>query len=117
MAVHAFPIANPRSQQVGLFYIADRLAMRESTVGTIVRRVRQLMATHNFPPPLGYRQWRGELVQGAIAVTMRSFWLKDAVDAFFDGHGTTPPIAETLERQALAAHASALDRNAAGLAA
>lgn len=112
MAVHAFPLANPRVQQVGPFYIAERLGMRDATIKTLVQRIRQLIEGHGFPPPLGYRQWRGELVSGAAAVCMRSYWIKEAVDAFFDGTGTTPPIAAALQSAELAAHGSELDRRA-----
>ena len=116
MSVHKLPVANPRAEQVGVSYIIHQLAMRDATIKTVVERIRELIEKHGFPPPLGYRKWKGELVTGAAAVCMRSYWLKDAVDQFFGHNGTTPPIAAALNLAEIASHASALDNRAAMVA-
>ncbi|MCJ8158832.1 hypothetical protein [Sphingomonas sp. LaA6.9] len=106
-----------RQEQCGIDYIGRRLGRDRSTPETVVRLVRELIRDHGFPPPLGYRRWRGKLVQGADAVTPRSVWRRDAVDCFFEDDGTPPALIAKIDQADLAAQHDALAANAASLVA
>lgn len=77
-------VARP-ARDVGLGHIARRLGRPTTeSVPTTIALIRELIRRKGFPPPLGFRRWRGELLQGWQAVCVKSRWPVPAVDAWFD---------------------------------
>ncbi|MDP9412683.1 MAG: hypothetical protein M3Q08_01020 [Pseudomonadota bacterium] len=109
------PCGRLSEQEFGLFDIARRLGRGDATVRTLVGLVQQLILRKGFPPPKGYRQWKGELLQGWQAVCAKSRWPRAAVEAWFDN--AFPQLAEAETEAEHAAWADRLDQNAAFLSA
>lgn len=106
-----------RPEQCGIDYIGRRLGRDRSTPETVARLVRDLIRDYGFPPPLGYRRFRGKLVRGADAVTPRSIWQRDVVDCFFEDDGTPPALIAKIDEADLAKQHDTLAANAAALVA
>lgn len=97
------PPAAPRGfagRDVGLDHLARRLGRRHAAPATLVSLVRDLTDKKGFPPPLGFRRWKGRLVSGADAVCAKARWPLAAVDAWFDRHFPQHGLAESDVEQA-----------------
>lgn len=120
MTIVAFPLPSnarpPASHRppYGLHDIQRRLGRADHSVGTVVKLVRMLVEQRGFPPPLGFRTHGRQLLQGASAVSPRSQWSRDAIDAWFGDNDPTPPAVRLLVDQADddRARATLLDRAA-----
>jgi hypothetical protein len=72
--------------------------------------VQELIARKGFPPPKGFRRWKGELLDGAQAVSGKSRWPRAAVEAWFDN--ASPQLAAANREAELKHWADQLDANA-----
>lgn len=97
---------------VTLWYVAMKAGLLDWSAERLVRHVRLLHAQEGFPPPLP--SFRSGARRRGICLTSR--WLRDAVDAWFDGQLPPEAIAPAndLRRRR---DAETLDQRAAQLAA
>jgi hypothetical protein len=115
MSVHQL-VGRATDQGVGIVYIEKRLCLPpETTIRSIVERIRKLIEKCDFPAPAAPRIWGGKVLEGADAVHAHARWHRQLVDAWFDNR--TPPalrvVVDNAERNAAA---GLLDARAAELA-
>lgn len=102
--------------QCGMSYIAHRAGWGDLQVPTLVRKIRDLIRSFGFPPPVSLRQYRGEFLSGARAVGAAARWDKAMVDRWFDDR-LSPEILLAAENDDRADAAELLDARAAAIGA
>lgn len=83
--------------------VARKLGLVELAPRTIVSTIRQLVDGHGFPAPLTVRLRAGQRLVGGQAVTAKSSWSADLVDAWLDRD--LPPAAALSRDEAQRAQA------------
>ena len=86
--------------------VARCLGIRHLAPRTVISTIRALVDQEGFPPPLTIRLLRGRRVNGGKAVTRRSHWRADLVDAWFDRD--LPPAAALRREEAARARSDAV---------
>lgn len=98
----------------GMGYIARRLGREHLQVPSLITRIRQLIRSWGFPPPVTPRLYRGEWLTGAPAVGSAAQWDKGMVDCWFDDR-MPPELRAIAEQDDVADAAELLDARAAAL--
>ncbi|HEV2747512.1 MAG TPA: hypothetical protein VGW34_09475 [Allosphingosinicella sp.] len=110
MIVPAHCDSRPGSQTVSLWYVAGWLGQRERSAAWLAGQIDLLIAHEGFPPPIPFYIGARRIASAHASAR----WLREPVDAWFDGLRPAHLIADGTE--IAARYADRLDAAAAAIA-